>query len=61
MFTVAKHVVNINNKEAQISITTTLHPLNGLFTSRTWVSQYKNGKNSLDLNCARDDWVLGWQ
>jgi len=38
-----------------------LHPFNGLFSSRNWVSQYQTGKTSLDLNEARDDWVLGWQ
>jgi len=27
-----------------------LHLLNGLFSSTTWVSQYQNGKTSLDLN-----------
>jgi len=36
-----------------------LHPLNGLFSRTTWVSQYQKGKTSLDLNKARDDGVLG--
>ena len=36
-----------------------LHLLNGLFSSTTWVSQYQNGKTSLDLNNARDNGVLG--
>jgi len=36
-----------------------LHPLNGLFSRTTWVSQYQKGKTSLDLNEARDDRVLG--
>jgi len=35
-----------------------LHLLNGLFSSTTWVSQYQNGKTSLDLNNARDNGVL---
>ena len=34
-----------------------LHPFNGLFSRTTWVSRYKKGKASLDLNEAR--W--GWQ
>ena len=42
-----------------VSTTTTLHPFNGLFSRTTWVSRYKIGKNSLDLNEARDDGVLG--
>jgi len=36
-----------------------LHLFKGLFTSTTWVSQYQNGKTSLDLNNARDNGVLG--
>jgi len=35
--------------------TTTLHPFNGLFSGTTWVSQYQEGKTSVDLNEARDD------
>ena len=35
-----------------------LHLFNGLFSSTTWVSQYQNGKTSLDLNNARDNGVL---
>ena len=38
-----------------------LHPLNGLFSRTTWVSQQQEGKTSLDLNEARDDGVWGWQ
>ena len=37
------------------------HPLNGLFSRTTWVSQYQTNKTSLDLNEARHDGVLGWQ
>ena len=40
-------------------MTTTLHPLNGLFSRTTWVSRCQKGKTSLDLNEARDDGVLG--
>ena len=40
---------------------TTLHPFNGIFSRTTCVSQYQKGKNSLDLNDARDDRVWGWQ
>jgi len=36
-----------------------LHPFNGFFSRTTWVSQYQNGKTSLDLDEARDDGVLG--
>jgi len=36
-----------------------LHPINGLFSTTTWVSRYQKGEASLDLNEARDDWVLG--
>ena len=38
-----------------------LHPFIGLFPWTTWVIWYEKGKASLDLNEARDDWVLGWQ
>ena len=34
-------------------------PSNGLFSRTTWVSQYQEGKTSLDLNEARDYGVLG--
>ena len=40
---------------------TTLHPLNGLFSRTTRVSQYQKGKSSPDLNEARDDGVYRWQ
>jgi len=36
-----------------------LHPFNGLFSRTTWVSRYKKGKPSLDLNEARDNGVWG--
>ena len=36
-----------------------LHPFNGLLSRITWVSQYRKGKTSLDLNEARDDGVWG--
>jgi len=35
-----------------------LHPFNGLFSRKTWVSRYQKGKTSLDLNEARDGEVL---
>ena len=36
------------------------HPFNGLFSRTTWVSRYRKGKTSVDLNEARaDDGVLG--
>jgi len=35
-----------------------LHRFNGFFSRTTWVSWYKKGKTSLDLNEARDDG--GW-
>jgi len=38
-----------------------LHPLHGLFSRTTRVSQYQKGKTNLDLNEARDGGVLGWQ
>ena len=38
-----------------------LHPLNGLFSRKTWVSRYQKDKTSLDLNEARVDGVLKWQ
>jgi len=38
-----------------------LHPLNGLFSRTTWVSQYQKGKTNLDLNEARDDGGFGIQ
>ena len=38
-----------------------LHPFNSLFSRTIWVSRYRKGKTSLDLNEAGDDGVLGWQ
>ena len=38
-----------------------LQPFNGLFSRTTWVSRYQKGKNSLDLNEARDDEDFGRQ
>jgi len=38
-----------------------LHPFNGHFSRKTWVSRYQNGKTSPDLNETRDDGVMGWQ
>ena len=38
-----------------------LHPLNGLFSRTTWVSQYQKGKTNLDLNEERDDGGFGIQ
>jgi len=39
-----------------------LHNLfNGLFSRTTWVSQYRKGTTSLDLNEARDNGIWGWQ
>jgi len=32
-----------------------LHPFNGHFSRKTWVSRYQNGRTSLDLNETRDD------
>ena len=37
-----------------------LHPFNGLFSRKTWISRYHKGKTSLDLYDSRDDGVLGW-
>ena len=40
-----------------------LHPFNGLFFRTTWVSRYKKGKTSLDINEARkdgDDSGISW-
>jgi len=37
------------------------HPINGLFSRTTWISQHQKGKTSLDLNEARDDGVWEWQ
>jgi len=34
-----------------------LHPFNGLFFRTTWVSRYRKGKTSVDLNEATDDGV----
>jgi len=36
-----------------------LHPFNGLFSRKIWVSWCQKGETSLDLNEARDDGVLG--
>ena len=37
-----------------------LHPLNGLFFRTTWISRYRKGKTSRDLNDAKDDGVWGF-
>ena len=37
-----------------------LHPLNGLFFRTTWISRYRKGKTSVDLNDAKDDGVWGF-
>ena len=37
------------------------NPFNGLFSRTTWVSQYRKGTTSLDLNEARDNGIWGWQ
>ena len=38
------------------TITTTVqHQFNGLFSRTTWVSRYRKGKTSVDLNEARAD------
>ena len=36
-----------------------LHSFNGLFSTTTWVTWYRKGKTSLDLNEARDGGVWG--
>jgi len=36
-----------------------LHTFNSFFSGTTWVSWHQKSKTSLDLNEARDDWVLG--
>ena len=38
-----------------------LHLFIGFFSSTAWVSRYKKGKTTTDLNEARDDGVWGWQ
>jgi len=38
-----------------------LHPLNGLFSTTTWLSRQQKGKISLYLNEARGNGVFGWQ
>ena len=45
-------------KFKQNHILLTTHPFNGLFCSTTWVSRYRKGKTSLDLDETRDDGVL---
>jgi len=39
---------------------TLLQSFNGLLSRTTSVSRYQNDKNSLDLNAARDNGVLGY-
>ena len=46
-------------KRGRFIIVLVLHPFNGLFSRRSWVSQYQKVKTSLDLNEAKDDGVLG--
>ena len=50
--------------KSSTSLTRLLLPLHlfiGFFSSTAWVSQYKKGKTTTDLNEARDDGVWGWQ
>ena len=66
-----RHTYTVHRTTTTTSTTTTttqqllllllllLHLFNGLFSVTIWVSRYQNGKTSLDLNMARDDWVLG--
>ena len=50
----------MNRKRMYVqSITTILHPFNGLFSGTTWISRYQKGKTRLDLNEARDDGIWG--
>jgi len=47
--------IRIRIQNSDTSLTTP--PINGLFSRTTWVSRYQKGKDSLDLNEARDDRV----
>jgi len=51
------NIINTLYNSKRTTITTILHPFNGLFSRTTWVSRYQKGKTSLDLNEARDDGV----
>jgi len=42
----------------ELNLTVTVNS-NGLFSRTTWVSWYQKCKTSLDLNEAKDYWVLG--
>ena len=43
-------------------VITSLHRrFSGIFSTTVWVSRYRKGKTSLDLNEARDDGVWRWQ
>ena len=44
----------------KFTTTTTFHPFNGLFSRTTWVSHCQQGKTSLDLNEAGDDFEMQW-
>jgi len=49
----------VRQVRAQLYVTTLLlHQFSGLLSRTTWVSQYRKGKTSLDLNEARSDEVL---
>jgi len=49
---------NVKHTASAIVLGTLVHPFNGLFSRTTWVSWYQKGKNSPDLNEARNDEVL---
>jgi len=51
------HSITVTLNEIQLMLL--LDPFNSLLFRTTWVCQYQKGKNSLDLNKARDDEVLG--
>ena len=49
------HKLHIHFDRIYILLLLLLYPFEGLFTRTTWVSRYRKGKISLDLNAARDD------
>ena len=48
-------------QHSALTVMTTTTTSVSLFSTTVWVSRYRKGETSLDLNEARVDGVLGWQ
>jgi len=48
-------------QHSALTVITTTNTSVSLFSTTVWVSRYRKGETSLDLNEARVDGVLAWQ